>query len=58
MFFILERVCFTDSRNIDRPGGQSQQAQVIFLDRLIGIRLRVCSIQPLQFLYIGIMRLR
>jgi len=57
VFFILERLVWTNSGNIDRSGGQPQQAQVILFDRLVGICLRICRIQPLQFLNIGINRL-
>ena len=57
VFFILERIFWTNSGNIDRTGGQPQQAQVIFFDRLVGICLRICRVQPLQSLNIGINRL-
>ena len=58
MFFILERIFFSDSWKSDRSGGESQHAQVIFFDCLIGVCLRISCIQPLQFLYVGISCLR
>ncbi len=57
VFFILQRIFLADAGNIDRTGGQPQQAQVIFFDRLVGICLRICRVQPLQFLNIGVNRL-
>ena len=48
VFFILQRIFLADAGNIDRAGGQSQKAQVIFFDRLVGICLRICRVQPLD----------
>ena len=46
-FFIFQRFVFGDAGNIDRASREAKQAQVVLLDRLVRIRLRVGGIQPL-----------
>lgn len=44
---VPQAVFLADAGQVNRARGQPEQAQVVLLDRLFGVRLRIGRVQPL-----------